>query len=233
MSPSKAAANPRPFFSSPRFYRGATSGPRPRSADPGDRRPGATHRSPGVASRTQRAFLKRDLTSVCRLLIGRLLIGSAGGGGHVQPLVCPRGTTFLEHGNGARLIAGFPEPFGDVSIDHAGGACPDRGVGQAQRPFGAAEAAFRGSAVAVEYLVLGKRAVSQRKRPAVEPGGARALVGPGESLDLFLCQTHCRLVVAAVGRLQGVSLVGSAGAGCQHRCTRRDPDDVPATTACG
>ena len=105
---------------------------------------------------------------VCRMLIGRLSIGSSGGGGHEQVLVSPRGTAFLEYGDGARTIAGCPERFRDVAIDHAGGTCPDRGVRDAQRPFGLDEAAFSGSPVAVEDLVRRQRAVSQRKRPALE-----------------------------------------------------------------
>jgi hypothetical protein len=162
---------------------------------------------------------------VCRMLIGRLSIGSSGGGGHEQVLVSPRGTAFLEYGNGARSIAGCPERFRDVAIDHAGGTCPDRGVRDAQRPFGLDEAAFSGSPVTVEDLVRRQRAVSQRKRPALEPVAWRAFIG--ESLDLFLCQAHRCLLVAAIGRSQGARLVGiAAGAGCQQRCTCRDRDDA-------
>jgi hypothetical protein len=41
-------------------------------------------------------------------------------------------------------------------------------IRQAQRPFGADETTFSGSSVAVQYLVAGQSAVSQRKCSAVE-----------------------------------------------------------------
>src|SRR5207342_3879901 len=88
------------------------------------------------------------------------------------------------------------------------------------------ETPFSGSAFAAQYLVPSERAVSQRKRPAVEVGGARALVGPGKSRDLFLCEAYRRFLVAAFGGLHCRCLVGSACAGCHHRHTRRERDDV-------
>ena len=160
------------------------------------------------------------------MLISRPLISSLGGRGHEQPLICTRSTTFVEYINGARPIADFPERFGDVSIDHGGGTWSGPEIRQAQSLSGTAETPFSGSSVAVQYLVAGQSAVSQRKRPAVEAGGGGALVGPGESRDLFLCEAYRRFLVAAFGGLHCLCLVGSASAGCYHQGTHRDRDDA-------
>lgn len=158
---------------------------------------------------------------------GRLRIESPGGGGHVEVLVRPRGTSLLEDIDGAGPVADLPVGFRHIPVDHGGGARPVLGLRQRQRLPGAPETRFAAGPVAVEDLVAGQRAVGQSKGPAVERVGPGALVRPGEPGDLLPGEAYGRLLVAAVGRFHGRHLVGLAGAGRQGQGARRDRDPFP------
>ena len=120
-----------------------------------------------------------------------------------------------------------PERFGDVSIDHGRGTWPGLKIRHAQRPLGAAETPFSGSAVAVQYLVAGQRAVSQRKRPAVEAeccasiGRARRIARPLSlrGLSRLSGRRLRRLALPLSGRKRLRRLSPSIA-------TRRDRDDA-------
>ena len=167
---------------------------------------------------------------VVRRRPGRLRVGRAGGGGHVEVLVGARGASLLEDVDGAGAVTRLPVGFGHVAIDHGGGARPVVELGQAQRLLGAPEAAFARRPVAAQDLIAGQGAVGQRQGPAVEGLGRGTLVGAGEAGD-FLVGEHCRrLVVAAVGGLHRRHLVGLVGAGGKRQRAGRGPDELSEGT---